>query len=247
MTSITRTDSGWNLTVDGRSVELVEGDLDAHADYPGMYFKEFGDNEVVVFWSEENSGFDGEPADFDYLDVYGFSHNHAVPDADLSTIESHDIDRSDFIYLVHGTPTDDMPVTGTAEYAGRLRATEWRSDAAVLSDDATFYRGKFALTATFGAAGAAVEGQFSEFQQFTGPQGIRTDIPGMFRFSTTTDGNMLSSSDESIDSGHLSGYENIGIQAAFFGPAAEEVGGVFHGDNPAAGTIMHGYFAGAQP
>ena len=60
------------------------------------------------------------------------------------------------------------------------------------------------------------------------------------------DGNRLSLSGESIGTGRFAGYGNIGIRAAFFGPAAAEVGGVFEGDNPAAGTILHGYFAGTK-
>ena len=247
MTNVARTEDGWNLTVDGNTVDLVESDLGAHPKLrDDMYFKELGNNEVVVFWSEENSGFEGEPADFEYLDVYGFAHHHAVPGTDLSTFERDDFVRADFIYLLDGTPTDDMPISGTADYVGRVRATEWRNDAAVLSGDTTFYRGKFALTAIFDADGAAVSGAFSELQQFTGPQGSRTAIPGTIPFATTVDGNQLSLSGASIDAGHFSGYGNIGIRAAFFGPAAAEVGGVFEGDNPAANTILHGYFAGTK-
>ena len=157
-----------------------------------FYYKEFGTNESGAFWSEENGGFEGTPApEFDYLNVYGFSHNEAFPGKDLSTFEVSNSIRSDVIYIVHGTPTNDMPMSGTATYDGRVFAREWRSDAAVPARNSTVYRGDFDMSATFGASGAEITG-------------------------------------------------------AFFGPAAEEVGGVFEGDNPTAGTLMHGYFAGAQ-
>ena len=246
MTSVARTEDGWDLTVDGNTVNLVESDLGAHPDFPVFYFKELGNNEVVVFWSEENSGFEGEPADFEYLDVYGFSHHDTVPGADLSTIERDDIVRGDFIYLLDGTPTGYMPISGTADYVGRVRATEWRNDAAVLSGDTTFYRGKFTLTATFGEAGATVSGVSSELVTFTGPQGSRTAIPDTISFEMMGDGNRLSLSGASIGTDRFAGYGNIGIRGAFFGPDAAEVGGVFEGDNPAADTLLHGYFAGTK-
>ena len=246
MTSVARTGDGWNLTVNGNTVNFVESDLGAHSDFPDFYFKELGNNEVVVFWSEHDGGFKRASPEFEYLDVYGFSHHDTVPGTDLSTIERDDIVRGDFIYLLDGTPTADMPISGTADYVGRVRATEWRDDAAVLAENATFYRGKFTLTATFGEAGATVSGESSELVTFTGPGGARTAIPDTISFEMMGDGNRLSLSGESIGTGRFAGYGNIGIRAAFFGPAAAEVGGVFEGDNPAAGTILHGYFASTK-
>jgi hypothetical protein len=239
MTTITETSDGLNVTVDGKSVEFGSSDLGAGSLLPSdWYYKEYGTNETVGLWSEEEGGFEGTPApEFDYLNVYGFSHNVYITGADITTsFEASDFTRGDLIYVVHGKPTDGMPVSGTATYDGRVEAREWRDDAATLAYYSTEYKGDFDMTATFGASGAEVTGTFS-FPSVPG---------GIIPFSTSSNGNQLSISGESIDTGPFAGYENIGIRAAFFGPAAAEVGGVFEGDNPTAGTLMHGYFAGEK-
>ena len=238
MTTITETSDGLNVTVDGKTVEFGSSDLGGSPLLPSTFYsKEYGTNEIGVLWSEEEGGFEGTPApEFDYLNVYGFSHNVPLPGADLASFEPSDFTRGDYIYVVHGTPTSDMLASGTATYDGRVEAREWRSDAAVLARHSTEYTGDFSMTATFGASGAEVTGTFS-FPSVPG---------GIIPFSTSSNGNQLSISGESIDTGPFAGYENIGIRAAFFGPAAAEVGGVFEGDNPTAGTLMHGYFAGEK-
>ena len=234
----TQTPSGWSLTVDGKTAELAGSDQGAHSQLPSsMYYKELGSDEAVAFWSEEGGGFDGDPApEFDYLNVYGFVHSDFVSGADLSTFEPEDNIRGDFIYVVHGTPTSDMPMSGTAAYGGRVKAREWPSDAAVLSADSTTYQGDFDMTATFGASGVEVTGAFTF-----------DDVPaGTISFTTSVSGNQLSISGLSIDEGPFAGYQDIGVRGAFFGPEAAEVGGVFEGDNPTRNKVMHGYFAGAQ-
>ena len=235
---VRRTAEGWELTIGGRSVVFTEADRGAHAQLgPSRYYKEYGTHEVAVFQSEDVGGFDGDPAaEFDYMNVYAFAHHDAVPGADLSTLEPDDFTRGDYIYVVHGTPTSEMPVSGTATYAGRVEAREWRSEAAVFSPDTGLYEGSFDMTATFGASGTEIAGAFS----FPGVPG------GTIPFATSVSGNRLSVDSLDIDSGAFAGYENIGVHGAFFGPAAEEVGGVFDGENPTRGTLMHGYFTGAQ-
>ena len=127
-------------------------------------------------------------------------------------------------------------MSGVATYEGRVKATEWPSDNPVFARDATFYEGDFDMTAAFGASGVDVAGTFS-FPSVPG---------GIIPFATTVEDNQLSLGGLIIDSGPFAGYEDIGIRAAFFGPAAAEVGGVFEGDNPAAGTTMHGFFGGTK-
>ena len=248
MTTITKTGDGWNVTVDGKSVEYTSADLGAFAAPSGTYAKRTG-NEEVWFWSEEGGGFEGDPApEFDHLNVYGFSHQDIVPGADLSDgYQPDDFTRGSFVNVVHGTPTGEMPVSGTASYDGKVRAREWPSDSTgFVASTSTLYKGGFDMTATFGASGTEVMGSFS-FTEMTAPGGTATSVSGgTVPFSTTVTGNRLSISVPSIDAGHFAGYRNVGVRAAFFGPAAAEVGGVFAGENPAASTLIQGYFAAGQ-
>ena len=230
-----QTPSGWDLTVDGTSVTFSESDYGSVSFAPSVYVKRVGDEEVW-FWSEENDGFAGDRTEFDYLNVYGFSHSDIVSGADLSTVEPADYERGNFIYIVHGTPTADMPVSGTATYEGRVRAREWSSESATFSRGSTLHDGEFDMSATFGASGTALTGTFSF-----------PSLPGAtISFDTSVTGNQLSVSGLSIDEGPFAGYQNIGVRGAFFGSAAEEVGGVFEGENPSANKLVHGWFAGEQ-
>ena len=232
---VTQTPSGWSLTVDGKTVALDANDYGADSFVPDSYYKRLGDDEEVGFWSLEGGGFDGDP-EFEYLNIYGFYHSDLVPNADLSTFETTDFERGSIVHIVHGTPSSDMPLSGTATYDGRVRAQEWPSDAAVFSSGSTVYTGDFDMTASFGPGGASVVGQF-DFHDVTG---------GTIPFAVDVAGNRLSVDGLSITEGHFAGYQNISVRGAFFGPSAAEVGGVFEGDNPAAATLMHGFFAGRQ-
>ena len=170
------------------------------------------------------------------MNIYGFEHSTLVPDADPSTFEPADYERVNFIHIVHGTPSSDMPVSGTATYDGRVKAVEGPSDAADIFGGSTDYVGHFDLTASFTATGASVTGSFSF-----------DDLPdGIIPFTVDVTGNQLSVSGLSITENPFAGYQNIGVRGAFFGPAAAEVGGVFEGENPTASTLIHGYFAAEQ-
>ena len=237
MEDASQTPSGWSLTVDGKVVELDASDYNTDPFFPGAYYEDLGNNEEVFFWSQEGEFGEGDPdPEFDYLNIYGFYHGTFTPDADKSTIEPTDYEQGNFVFIVHGTPSSDMPVSGTATYDGRVRAREWPSDAAVFSSGSTVYSGDFDMTVSFGGTGAHVAGQFSFH-----------DVPdGDIEFEVDVTGNQLSVSGLSITEGSFAGYQNIGVRGAFFGPAAAEVGGVFEGENPSASTLMHGFFAGGQ-
>ena len=244
MTMITETTDGWNVTIDGKSVEYSSSDLGFGLARSDVYAKRTG-NVEVWFWSEESGGFEGDPApEFDHLNIFGFSHNDIVPGADLSTFETDDFTRGDHVYVVYGTPTAEMPAMGTATYDGRVEAREWPSDSTGFrGSTATLYTGDFDMTATFGASATEVRGMFS-FDEMTAPGGTTTSVSdGDIPFTTTVTGNHLSLTVPSFPTGHFAGYENVGVRAAFFGPEAEEVGGVFVGENPTESTLIQGYFA----
>ena len=240
------TPSGWHLIVDGRDVEFAGSDYGAVLSYPDRYVTLSDDGEEVWFWSEEEGGFEGDPApEFDYLNVYGFSHSTRLADADFTTVEPGDYEQGDFIYIVHGELTSDMPMSGSATYVGRVEARQWQGDSAGFWSSATRFKGGFSMSAEFGASGAEITGAFSNLEVALPGSDSFTSIPGgTIPFATSVDGNQIAIGDVSIDEGPFAGYENIGIRAAFFGPGADEVGGVFEGDNPAANTLLHGWFAG---
>lgn len=247
MTAVTWTDDGFDLTVNGITVSLTESDFEAVPAYRGTYAKALEGGQEVFLYSEERGGFAGDPEpEFDYLDIYGWSHADYAPDEQDAGLGQGLPDRVDLTFVVHGTLTDDMPVTGTATYDGRVVAREWPDDAAVLSRDAPRYRGDFSMLADFGASGTEVTGEFSNLERMAPGEAYR-EVPGSVTFSVDVTGNHLSATVESIDEGPLAGYRNVGIRAAFFGPAAAEVGGVFEGANPTANTLLHGWFAGSQP
>ena len=237
---ITRTGDGWTVTVDGKTVEFDSSELGANPGTPSTYFKEL-DNEA--FWSEESGGFSStgdKTEEFEYLDVYGFSSYDTVPDADLT--------RGSRFYVVQGIPTTDLPRNITATYSGRASADEWDTDPAVFLGRSAWYTGSFDMTATFGADESTVTGAFN-FTRVGAPGEPATDIPdgdGRIPFSFTATGNQLSVTGARITEGRFAGYEQIGIRGALFGPEADEVGGVFEGANPDAGTVMHGYFAATK-
>ena len=195
MTVVTRTSSGWRLTVHGNSVEYSDSEFGAVE--PGFFAKFNEDtDEDVWFWSEEAGGFEG-PAEFEYLNIYGFSYGVATPGADLATYEDGDYIRGSYVNIVHGTPTSDVPVSGVATYDGRVEAREWPSDNPVFARDSTVYEGEFDMTAAFGASGVDVAGTFS-FPSVPG---------GIISFATTVEGNQLSLNGLSIDTGPFAGYE----------------------------------------
>jgi len=239
---VTEIDDGWVVTVDGKTVEFDSSELGADPSYPDVYTKRLGE-ELFGFWSEDRGGFSptGNP-EFEYLDVYGFGRSDILPGADLTTLEPSDLTRSSRLFVVQGVPTADAPRIGTATYRGRTRAFEWDTGSAVFSTRATRYDGSIDITATFGANGSAVRGTFN-FTEVTTDGTTNPITDGSVPVDFTTTGSQLSATGLIINTGRFAGYEKIGIHAAAFGPEADEVGGVFEGENPTKRTVMHGYFA----
>lgn len=247
---ITRTGDGWTVTVDGNTVEFDESDFEVDPRNSRTYSKTL-DGQAFTFWSREGDGFSStgdKTEEFEYLDVYGFGPGDTVPGADLTALDPSDFTRRDYVYVVQGVPTADIPRNGTATYSGRTRAGEWDTGSAVFSGEATWYAGSINMTATFGADESTVAGAFN-FTRVREPGEPPTDIPdgdGRIPFSFTATGNQLSVTGARITEGRFAGYEQIGIRGALFGPEADEVGGVFEGENPDASTVMHGYFAATK-
>ena len=241
----TQTPSGWEVTVDGRTALLAADDYVASSNLGNDYYYKIDGNEELTFWSAEEGGFAGDPSpEFDYLNVYGFAHADTVPGADLATYETTDYVRGNYVYIVDGGLTSDVPMSGSATYTGRMEAREWPSDDAVFSGDSTHYKGDLTMLASFGPVRTDVRGAFTNLQSKAPDSATFTSIPGeIVSFSTRVVGNQLSITGKSISTGTFAGYQ-VGVRGAFFGPGAAEVGAVFDGENTTANTLLSGWFAG---
>ena len=149
-------------------------------------------------------------------------------------------------YILYGNRTADMPTTGTASYAGRLRGYEWPTDQAVPSSDPShkLYRGDLDLSANFESA--AVTGSVTLLESRpNSPGGTYAPVSGGLSFNATVSGNSLSATDLS-GSGNLAGYSGGRVDGAFYGPGAAEVAGVFDATDPARHKALIGYFGGQK-
>ena len=239
MPMVRRTDRGFDISVGGRTVAFTGDHHGEQPRFPDAYYREDDPDEAhfLLPWQEN--------AAYDYTELYTWN----VTEIDRSPMTAEAL-RSDTVWFVQGAPTHDMPVSGSATYAGFVRAWAWsQSAASVLSNSpsTTNYSGSFRMTARFGPSGTGVTGEFADLTQWAGnaARADATPVPGRVTFATTADGNRLSI-DRLSGSGPLAGYENISVKAGFFGPAAAEVGGVFQGENPTRSTVLTGAFAGKK-
>ena len=178
---------------------------------------------------------------YSYLDVYGFGHWGGGHTASYRT------------YATVGVRTDpaNMPA-GSATYAGRIRADAYKQD----SESSAFrYRifGDLNLMADFDAG--TLEGNVSSI--YTRPQGESSSSPlsettsfeigngriadGQFTADLSgADTNGAAALDDS-----LRGYEG-NVLGEFYGPAAEEVGGVFTATRDADQRVLYGALHGRK-
>ena len=243
-TTIERTESGWTVTVLDKTIEFANEDFGQQLS--NTYVHHDADNdEFAFFWSLEDGGFDGDQ--FNYMSLYGWNVSQAKPGTAVSDIGPNTLNQANYVYVVEGTLTSEMPVSGDAEYRGRVNATDWPSDDAVFTSHAssTAYRGDFTMTVTFGATETSVTGEFSNLEQRSSRRDPYTPVPGSVTFNTPVTGNQLSVSNLQ-GTGPLSGYENVVVRAGFFGPEAVEVGGIFEGENPSADKLISGHFTGKK-
>ena len=236
---VTTTAAGMDISVGGRTVEFAARHLGAHPLFPSAYYREEDpdENQFLFPWPENDAD--------DYTKLYTW--NVTQVDRSQNPVE---FGRSDTVWFVQGMPTADIPVSGTATYAGFARGWVWPKTAVNVfhnSPTTTNIRGDFTMTARFGASGAHVTGEFSNMVRWAGDadRSDATAIPGTMTFVPTVDGNRLSI-DGVSGSGPLAGFENISARAGFFGPEAAEVGGVFEGDNPRESKVLTGAFAGGK-
>ena len=176
-----------------------------------------------------------------YLDVTGWAHdmNDSAGDA-IKRYRGYD---------VHGIATENLPTTGGATYEGRMYADAWDVTDAQDSSGRTRYIGNVMLEANFGNGG--VTGQID---------GLRIRSPGERNFVDMASGNSIDISNGAISgSGFTADWTGLDTNAGsapedsvrgysgtmsggFYGPAAEEVGGLMNGSRAATDQILVGVF-----
>ena len=233
-------------TLDGQaqSIELGESDFGSNPTNSGRatrYDKE-KDGVDYILW-DVTGAFEGRRSFMDrfrpeHFDVFGLvSVRRDASDDPLLVRRA---------YILYGNRTADMPTTGTASYAGRLRGYEWPTDRAVPSSDPShkFYRGDLDLSANFESS--AVTGSVTLLESRpNSPGGAYAPVSGGLSFNATISGNGLSATDLS-GSGDLAGYSGGRVDGAFYGPGAAEVAGVFDATDGAGNKALVGYFGGQK-
>ena len=231
MATVERTANGWKVTVGGRTFDFADSDYlsDPRFQYSYTFTDASG---LRVFWTWTN-GF-SSTSRFDHFDVKGWATSE--PAGNNPTV-------GDAVYLVHGnrTPQDAVPTSGTATYSGEMGAREYPSDQALFTTDPAVirYSGSASMTADFAAS--SVAGTFSVSRKQLGLGGQYTAASGGATFNAQIDGNGLTAGDLT-GTGDLAGYQNGGVRGSFFGPAAEEVGGVFDAQDTSGSRVISGYF-----
>ena len=230
MVTITRKDSGWVVTVNGREVELDDSDYTDRSNY---YFKPHGDDSPNHYGEYFWTLYDGfKTPEFEYFDIKGWSR--VYDNEDEKEIRS-------FNFFAHGnrTPVSSLPST-TASYQGSIEGRQFAANDALNSGETTRYRGDLSLTANF--AEDSVNGQVTNLQTRIA-QGSYTSSQGGATFNATIDGHHFTANDFR-GTGAISNLQNGNVYGSFFGPTAQEAGGVFDAD--LGSDVVVGYFGATQ-
>ena len=179
---------------------------------------------------------DGD-VEFEYFNIY---YAEAVKHTDNDVIDSAEV-----AYFLHGAQPEFDPASGgTARYAGRFRAKLFEFPESVgTTPSSGFMRSdRMSLTLNFGTG--QVTGTIADIEErgriSQGDASYR-DRDGQFTITGT-----LAGGAEMTGTGDLAEWERIPLQTHVFGPAAEEIGGLFEGLNTDRDRGMIGYIAAAQ-
>ena len=182
-----------------------------------------------------------------YLDVNGWIHH-----------EGDDIEMGSYWgYSVHGAQTapENLPTMGSATYKGRMRADIWSAD----DQDASSGRTRFQSS---GDTSLTLEANFGNGDVSGRIERLEVRRPGESGYSPLADTNAISISGGNItgngftadwmgvDTDTSSAPENNvrgfsgEMSGHFYGPAAEEVGGVMSGSRAATTTTPEQHVIG---
>ena len=242
MPTVESTENGFRLTytIDGatHAIDFGEGDLGHRDSSPTAYVKRDASKE---YWLRSETGSFTGVREFDHFDVNGW----ALVEYDTSNPD--ELSSVNYGFIVYGarTPVGDMPATGEATYSARVRALEWPGDDAVSSGspDATHYRDDLSLVSDFGDS--SVNGNVANLRSRPGNVADYVDVTGGLTFDATIDGNSLSA-DGAAGTGAWTGYTDVAVNGAFYGPGAAEVGGVLEGADAGNNKLLSGWFGGKK-
>lgn len=251
MPTVQATADGYRITymLDGQAqtIELGESDfgIDPASSGSATRYEKEEDGLDYLLWDltgafERTRSFMGRfrPEHFDVIALSAIRRDAPGRDDPLRLVRR--------AYILYGNRATDMPTTGTARYAGRLRGYEWPTDRAVSTSDPShkLYRGDLDLSANF--ANSAVTGSVTLLESRpNSPGGTYAPVSGGLSFNATISGNSLSATDLS-GSGDLVGYSGGRVDGAFYGPGAAEVAGVFDATDGARSVALIGYFGGQK-
>ncbi len=214
-------------TVDGveKTVALEAGDLGKHPTARATHYYDITGDTTFILW-DQSGGLRGSPQ-YEYFDINGWGAGAYADNGEWTAF-----DRG---FVIYGNQTEAMPSSGIATYAGRMRADRWRADRPRSSiSGSRGYRGDLTLTANF--ADATISGGVS---QIVDTNNQNAPLPAV----TFTNGRIQNSS-LSADFSGLGGFTGK-VEGAFFGPSAEEVGGVLEGTHT-GGDLLVGYIGGKK-
>lgn len=226
---------GFHLTfeVDGveTPIHLAATDLGSDAAFFTGYHKRVG-NHVYWLWDYSDSFYTDPEFDYMNLGLWAITNYPAGSD-DFSESTSHSG------FMAYGTPTDvgELPV-GTASYNGRafaqiLPADDPRGSAR------SIYRGSLSLTADF--ASNSISGMIDEIEYRAPRQSSYASTNRVWNIGNgSISGNGFSA--DLTETGNAS--TAVSMTGGFYGPSAEEVGGVLSGTT--AEGVVRGYFGGTK-
>jgi len=217
-------DSGWIVTVNENAFELYDSEYNRQE---FLYFHARGGDAPAdsgeYLWTQYG-GFSKSP-EFDYFDIKGWASN------------SQNEDIFSFVFIGHGdrTSISGLPTT-SAIYNGNFEGRQFDANDAMNSGETTRYRGDLKLTADF--ASSTVAGEVTNLRTRV-RDGNYNASQGGASFEANINGHDFSASDFA-GRGELSGYQNGNVHGSFFGPSAEEAGGVF--DARRSDDLLIGFF-----
>lgn len=237
-------EGGYNVTyrIDGveYAVRLEGSDYGTYRPVPSLYHERRGAESRGLYSARSRffgaTSFFGD-SEYDHFDVLGWAITR------YSGATTNTISYSPRGFLVHGvrTEADSLPA-GEASYAGQMGGYIWETDKPD-SSDSTLVRGALSLTADFDDS--TVSGTIN---------GIETQAPGQTAYQASTEILTISAGSitDSTFTADLAGtgaedsrYEGD-VDGQFFGPAAEEVGGVLEATHTGNSNILIGWIGGKR-
>lgn len=237
-------EGGYDVTykIDGveYAVRLEGGEYGSFSPVPALYYERRGAEARVLYSGHSrffgSTTFFGD-SEYDHFDVLGWSITR------YSGADTNTISYAPRGFLVHGvrTEADGLPA-GEASYAGKMGGYIWETDKPD-SSNSTLVRGALSLTADFDDS--TVSGSIG---------GIETLAPGQTAYQTSTEVLTVSAgtitdrtftADLTGTGAEDSRYEGD-VDGQFFGPAADEVGGVLEATHTGNDNILIGWFGGKK-